>query len=107
MTRTPVVLIHGAWLHAMCGRRGTPAPEGGHRERAAGALLLISGQEDRMVPDSVTRSVYKLYDDSTATSDLEHFPDRAHSLTVDSGWRSAADHVLLRLALQDIRGLDA
>lgn len=27
-----------------------------------------------MVPDSVTRSVYKLYDDSTATSDLNTSP---------------------------------
>ncbi|MER8101003.1 alpha/beta hydrolase [Kitasatospora sp. NPDC094016] len=72
-----------------------------------GPLLLISGQEDRMVPDSVTRSVYKLYGDSTATSDLKHFPDRAHSLTVDSGWRSVADHVLRWLALQDIHGPDA
>ncbi|MFF7443245.1 alpha/beta hydrolase [Streptomyces sp. NPDC008122] len=71
-----------------------------------GPLLLISGQEDRMVPDSVTRSVYKLYGDSTATSDLKQFPDRAHSLTVDSGWRSVADHVLLWLALQGIHGTE-
>ncbi|WP_371523139.1 hypothetical protein [Kitasatospora sp. NBC_01300] len=35
--------------------------------RGGALLLLISGQEDRMVPDSVTRSVYKLYGDSTAT----------------------------------------
>ncbi|WP_121715575.1 alpha/beta hydrolase [Streptomyces sp. E5N91] len=74
-----------------------------NRER--GPLLLISGQEDRMVPDSVTRTVYRLYGDSTATSDLKQFPDRAHSLTVDSGWRTVADHVLLWLALQDIHGV--
>ncbi|MGV9914503.1 alpha/beta hydrolase [Streptomyces tendae] len=71
-----------------------------------GPLLLISGQEDRMVPDSVTRAVYRLYGDSTATSDLKQFPDRAHSLTVDSGWRAVADHVLLWLALQDIHGVE-
>ncbi|MFC9625325.1 alpha/beta hydrolase [Streptomyces sp. NPDC056930] len=76
----------------------------GNRRR--GPLLLISGQEDRMVPDSVTRAVYKLYGDSTATSDLKQFPDRAHSLTIDSGWRTIADHVLLWLALQDIHGTE-
>ncbi|MFJ8948045.1 alpha/beta hydrolase [Streptomyces sp. NPDC102395] len=59
-----------------------------------GPLLLISGQEDRLVPDSVTRAVYKQYGDSTAVTDLKQFADRAHSLVIDSGWRSVADHVL-------------
>ncbi|RVU27648.1 alpha/beta hydrolase [Streptomyces antnestii] len=59
-----------------------------------GPLLLISGQEDLLVPDSVTRAVYKQYGDSTAVTDLKQFPDRAHSLVIDSGWRFVADYVL-------------
>lgn len=59
-----------------------------------GPLLLVSGQEDLLVPDGVTRTVYKQYGDSTAVTDLKQFADRAHSLTFDSGWRSVADHVL-------------
>ncbi|MFF0160421.1 alpha/beta hydrolase [Streptomyces sp. NPDC005263] len=64
----------------------------GNAER--GPLLLISGQEDRLVPDSVTRAVYKQYGDSTAVTDLKQFADRAHSLVIDSGWRFVADYVL-------------
>lgn len=63
-----------------------------------GPLLLVSGQEDRVVADSVTRSVYKLYGDSTAVTDLKQFADRGHSLVFDSGWHSVADHVLAWLA---------
>ncbi|GAA2154868.1 alpha/beta fold hydrolase [Kitasatospora kazusensis] len=59
-----------------------------------GPLLLVSGQEDLLVPDRLTRSAYKEYGDSTAQTDLKQFADRGHSLVVDSGWRSVADHVL-------------
>lgn len=69
---------------------------------ARGPLLLVSGQEDRMVPDSVTRSVYKLYGDSCAVTDLKQFVDRGHSLVFDSGWCSVADHVLAWLAANGV-----
>ncbi|MQY10037.1 hypothetical protein SRB5_01410 [Streptomyces sp. RB5] len=67
-----------------------------------GPLLVVSGQEDRLVPDSVTRAVYRLYGDSTAVSELKQFADRGHSLVVDSGWRTVADHVLAWLAVQGV-----
>lgn len=63
-----------------------------------GPLLLISGQDDRIVADSVTRAVYKLYGDSVAVSNLKQFADRGHSLVVDSGWRAVADYVVGWLA---------
>ncbi|GAB7183961.1 hypothetical protein ATKI12_3792 [Kitasatospora sp. Ki12] len=75
--------------------------------RARGPLLLISGQEDLLVPDAVTRAVYKQYGDSTAVTELKQFADRSHSLVVDSGWRPVADHVLEWLARQDIRAVDS
>lgn len=59
-----------------------------------GPLLLVSGQEDLLVPDAVTRAVYKQYGDSTAVTDLKQFADRAHSLVIDSGWHILADYVL-------------
>lgn len=70
---------------------------------ARGPLLLISGQEDRIVADSVTRAVYKLYGDSVATTDLKQFADRGHSLVVDDGWRAVADYVLGWLTDHGIR----
>ncbi len=69
-----------------------------------GPLLLVSGQEDRMVPDAVTREVYKLYGDTAVDSSLKQFPDRAHSLTIDSGWQAVADHVLVWLARHGLPG---
>jgi non-heme chloroperoxidase len=70
--------------------------------RTRGPLLLVSGQEDRMVPDAATRAAYKLYGDSTAVTDLKQFADRGHSLAVDSGWRAVADHVLAWLVANGI-----
>ncbi|MFI7386654.1 alpha/beta hydrolase [Streptomyces sp. NPDC049813] len=70
-----------------------------------GPLLLISGQEDRLVPDAVTRAVYKQYGDSVAVTDLKQFADRAHSLTIDGGWRLVADHVLGWLEERGVRPL--
>ncbi|QKW25313.1 alpha/beta hydrolase [Streptomyces seoulensis] len=72
---------------------------------ARGPLLLVSGQEDLLVPDAVTRAVYKLYGDSTAVTDLKQFADRGHSLVVDSGWRQVADHVLDWLHERGVRAL--
>ncbi|MFF4902791.1 alpha/beta hydrolase [Streptomyces sp. NPDC001068] len=88
-----------------CGRgvRSTRAAvDVGNADR--GPLLLISGQEDLLVPDAVTRAVYKQYGDSTAVTDLKQFADRAHSLVIDAGWRYVADYVLGWL---DERGLRA
>ncbi|MEU6290931.1 alpha/beta hydrolase [Streptomyces sp. NPDC046988] len=70
-----------------------------------GPLLLMSGQEDRLVPDSVTRTVYKQYGDSTAVTDLKQFADRGHSLVIDGGWRFVADYVLGWLEERGVRGL--
>ena len=59
-----------------------------------GPLLLMAGGRDHTVPASVTRATYKLYRKSAATTDLEEFPNRGHSLTIDSGWREVADTAL-------------
>ncbi|MDI2124711.1 alpha/beta hydrolase [Yinghuangia seranimata] len=72
-----------------------------------GPLLLVSGQEDRMVPDAVTRAVYKLYGDSPAVTDLKQFADRGHSLVFDSDWRAVADHVLAWLAANGVEATAA
>ena len=35
-------------------------------------------------------------------TELEEFPDRGHSLTIDSGWRGVADSVLAWLDRQPL-----
>jgi pimeloyl-ACP methyl ester carboxylesterase len=67
-----------------------------------GPLLLITGGKDHTVPEAVTRSTLKQYRHSDAVTDLREFPDRAHSLTIDHGWREVADSCLGWLADQSL-----
>jgi pimeloyl-ACP methyl ester carboxylesterase len=69
-----------------------------------GPLLIISGGADRTVPDSVSRATYKLYGKSAAVTEFRQFPDRGHSLTVDSGWSEVAQAALDWLTKQGIPG---
>src|SRR3954452_7786530 len=67
-----------------------------------GPLLLVMGGKDHTVPESVTRATLKQYRHSDAVTDIFEFPDRAHSLTIDAGWRDVAEAVLAWLAKQSI-----
>lgn len=62
-----------------------------------GPLLLIAGGQDRTAPAAITGATFRLYKHSKAVTDLQEFPDRGHSLTVDNGWRQVADEILLWL----------
>ncbi len=68
----------------------SPAAVDTHNARR-GPLLLISGGKDHTVPDATTRSTFKQYRHSSAVTELKQFPDRGHSLVVDSGWKEIAD----------------
>ncbi len=61
---------------------------------ARGPLLLIMGGQDHTVPEAVTKATLKQYRHSDAVTDILEFPDRAHSLTIDHGWRDVADATL-------------
>jgi pimeloyl-ACP methyl ester carboxylesterase len=67
-----------------------------------GPLLLIASGKDHTVPESVTRATLKQYRHSEAVTDIMTFPDRAHSLTIDSGWREVADTCLAWLKDQSL-----
>ncbi|MEU6657518.1 alpha/beta hydrolase [Streptomyces sp. NPDC046821] len=67
-----------------------------------GPLLLMSGGKDHTVPESVTRATLKQYRHSDAVTDIKEFPDRGHSLTIDSGWREVADTALAWLRRQGL-----
>jgi alpha-beta hydrolase superfamily lysophospholipase len=59
-----------------------------------GPLLLIMGGKDHTVPEAITKSTLKQYRHSSAVTDLVEFPDRGHSLVIDSGWGEVATAVL-------------
>jgi pimeloyl-ACP methyl ester carboxylesterase len=70
--------------------------------QARGPLLLIASGKDHTVPESVTRATLKQYRHSDAVTDIIGFPDRGHSLTIDSGWREVAETVLAWLGRQNL-----
>ncbi|HSS11490.1 MAG TPA: alpha/beta hydrolase [Acidimicrobiales bacterium] len=59
-----------------------------------GPLLLTAGGRDHTVPAAITKSTFKQYRKSSAVTDYREFPDRGHSLGIDSGWREVADVAL-------------
>jgi pimeloyl-ACP methyl ester carboxylesterase len=67
-----------------------------------GPLLLIMGGKDNTVPEAVTKATLKQYRHSDAVTDILEFPDRAHSLTIDHGWRDVADASLSWLKDHDL-----
>jgi pimeloyl-ACP methyl ester carboxylesterase len=71
----------------------SPAAVDTHNEMR-GPLLLMMGGKDHTVPEAVTRSTLKQYRHSDAVTHIHEFPDRGHSLTIDSGWREVADVAL-------------
>ena len=62
--------------------------------KTRGPLLVTAGGKDHTVPASVSHATVKQYAHSPAITDLRDFPDRGHSLTIDSRWREVADVVL-------------
>jgi pimeloyl-ACP methyl ester carboxylesterase len=67
-----------------------------------GPLLLIASGKDHTVPESVTRATLKQYRHSAAVTDITTFPDRGHSLVIDSGWPEIADTCLSWLKDQQL-----
>jgi non-heme chloroperoxidase len=59
-----------------------------------GPLLLTAGGKDRTVPATITKQTLKRYRKSGAVTDYEEFPNRGHTLALDSGWPEVADSVL-------------
>jgi pimeloyl-ACP methyl ester carboxylesterase len=67
-----------------------------------GPLLLVMGGLDHTVPEAVTKSTAKQYRHSPAITDVFEFPERGHSLTIDSGWREVAQQCLTWLETQGL-----
>jgi pimeloyl-ACP methyl ester carboxylesterase len=59
-----------------------------------GPLLLTAGGRDHTVPPAITKATRRLHRKSSGVTDYKEFPDRGHSLCIDSGWHEVADAVL-------------
>jgi pimeloyl-ACP methyl ester carboxylesterase len=72
------------------------------RNENRGPLLLMMGGRDHTVPEVITKATLEQYRHSDAVTELAEFPDRGHSLTIDSGWRAVADRCLAWLVSQGL-----
>jgi alpha-beta hydrolase superfamily lysophospholipase len=95
-------LFQAALANATPKSRAATAVDTRKADRAP--LLIISGGADRTIPDSVSRAAFKMYGKSAAVTEFREFPDRGHSLTVDSGWAEVARAALDWLSKQGIPG---
>jgi non-heme chloroperoxidase len=59
-----------------------------------GPLLIISTEHDHTVPWSIANASFKRQRRNASLTEIAKIPDRGHSLTIDSGWRDAADMAL-------------
>ena len=62
------------------------------RDRAP--LLLIAGDRDHLMPESVVYENFARYRRSPAPTDLKVFHGRPHLITVLDGWEDVADHAV-------------
>jgi non-heme chloroperoxidase len=59
-----------------------------------GPLLIIAAGQDRTVPEATAKAAYRKLRRGPGVTEFTTFPDRGHSLGVDSGWREVADTAL-------------
>jgi pimeloyl-ACP methyl ester carboxylesterase len=57
-------------------------------------LLLISGGNDHVSPQSVVEANFKLYAKSRAVTEYKDFPGRTHYTLGQDGWEEVADYAL-------------
>ena len=57
-------------------------------------LLLIAGNRDHAMPESVVYENFNRYRRSSAPTDFKVFHGRPHLITVLDGWEDVADHAL-------------
>ena len=71
------------------------------RNSHRGPLLLTAGGQDHTVPAAVSEATYKLHAKrSSAVTEIKRYPDRDHSLAINSDWREIAEDCLTWLQQQ-------
>ncbi|WP_372720111.1 alpha/beta hydrolase [Novipirellula sp.] len=63
-----------------------------NHERAP--LLLVSGSDDLLVPNTITRRVLRRHACSNSVTDFKEFPGRSHLMVAEQGWEEVASYTL-------------
>lgn len=80
------------------------SPAGVDTRTDRGPLLIVAGGLDRTVPEATSRAAYKKQSRGPGVTEFKAFPDRGHSLGVDSGWREVAETALEFLERHGLSG---
>jgi pimeloyl-ACP methyl ester carboxylesterase len=59
-----------------------------------GPMLIVGADKDHTVPWAIANASYKLQSKNSGITEITKFTGRAHSLTIDAGWREVADTAL-------------
>jgi non-heme chloroperoxidase len=59
-----------------------------------GPMLIVTADHDHTVPPAIANASYKLQRKNPGITEITQFDGRAHSLTIDAGWRDVADTAL-------------
>ncbi len=57
-------------------------------------LLFIGGENDNIIPPSLTKKIAKSYKDKNSISDYKIFTKKSHYICGQDGWQEVADYVL-------------
>lgn len=60
------------------------------RHAARGPMLIISGEKDHTVPQSISRASFRLQKRNEGITEFIEMKNRGHALVLDSGWESVA-----------------
>ena len=70
-------------------------------DKAHPPLLLIAGEEDQIIPASLTKKNHKAYTDRSSTTDFKEFAGRSHYICNEPGWEEVAEYVYRWLLKQE------
>lgn len=59
-------------------------------EKPHAPLLLIAGEEDKIIPADLNRKNHEAYGEATGITDLKTFPERSHFICNEPGWEEVA-----------------
>jgi non-heme chloroperoxidase len=72
------------------------------RNPERGPMLVISGEDDNIVPFSMAHAAFRKQSKNQAVTEFFEIPGAGHSLVIDSKWREVADKALEFLAAQGL-----
>jgi alpha-beta hydrolase superfamily lysophospholipase len=56
-------------------------------------LLLIAGEKDEIIPNTLTKKNFEAYTDPESVTDFREFPGRSHYICGERGWEEVAEFI--------------